>query len=488
MKKYIISLILFATVSIGTATNETCLLSGIRQCDTVVVTDNNSYLEDFTTSPECWVLMPGSNPWECSNGCLQCHYSLNYVDTSDAITPVLDIGTVTSPMLKFALKRQDTWGYMPAGDYLTVSFRNAAGSDTAWIPIVTLTGCTSGWRYDSVALPASISFIQLKFTCITKYYSFGISIDDVEVCDNSGDAIIPEIPEVTTKSVTGLTKHTATMHATVWNPCYASITSIGYAWKSDTDSNYTIIFTDTTPAQYLLSSSPAYTLEGLDAGIAYAYRAFITYNDTIVYGDEMSFITFGCDEPTGLQATDVGLDYFLLEWDNDTNVSAWHVEYYGSEEGGLFDGGELYTETNSATVHYEFSTMDLHHQGAFLHTPLYFYFSVQADCGDSVWGLWSDTIIVATPYVGISEQLKNRVSVFPNPATSYVDIRVDGEVIVTDMEVYDIYGKIVRTLSGTNNELSQQTSRIDISDLSAGMYFIRVNTDQGPVTKPFMKH
>ena len=130
----------------------------------------------------------------------------------------------------------------------------------------------------------------------------------------------------------------------------------------------------------------------------------------------------------------------------------------------------------------------MHHQGVFLHTPLYYQFAVQAYCGDSIWGPWSDAITVATPYVGISERLKNSVTVFPNPASSYVDIRVDGEVIVMDMEVYDLYGKLVLAPSGAENETSQQTTRINVSDLSAGMYLIRVNTDQGPVTKPFLIH
>ena len=481
MKKHIVTLLLNAAVLLGAAQNEFGLISGVRLCDTVVVTDNNSYFEDFSTSPECWDLMPGSNPWNCFNGCLQCHYNTdNYVDTSDAVTPVLDISTVTSPMLKFALKRQDSWGYMSAGDYLTVSFRNAAGSDTSWIPIVTLTGCTSGWRYDSVALPADMSFIQLKFTCITKYYSFGISIDDVVVCNNIGEPIIPVSPMVTTEPVTGLTEHSATMHSTVWNPYYVPVTSMGFEWKSVSDSNYSLAYTDTLPIQ-TLSFSPTYTLQGLDESITFTYRSFITYNDTIVYGEEMLFSTFECDAPTGLHASDVGLDYIILEWDEDPDIDAWQV-WCGA------DGNHYYDQqvfTNVDTFHYQFV---VYYESAyhFGHSPLYYQFAVRAHCGGVTWGPWSNRITVATPYVGVEERLEESISLYPNPTKDHIAIHADGDINVTSIEVYDIYGKIV---SGVETQcITSLHTQINVSNLAAGMYFIRISTDQGSVTKPFVKH
>ena len=76
------------------------------------------------------------------------------------------------------------------------------------------------------------------------------------------------------------------------------------------------------------------------------------------------------------------------------------------------------------------------------------------------------------------------MTLYPNPAKEYVDIRVDGDVNVTGMEVYDVYGKVVRTVVGANNNTS---IRINVSDLSAGMYLVRVTTEQGVVTKRFVK-
>jgi hypothetical protein len=55
-----------------------------------------------------------------------------------------------------------------------------------------------------------------------------------------------------------------------------------------------------------------------------------------------------------------------------------------------------------------------------------------------------------------------------------------------EIEVVDVYGKVVRTVVGANDFSPLQT-RIDISDLAAGMYFVRVMTEEGVVTKAFVK-
>ena len=76
------------------------------------------------------------------------------------------------------------------------------------------------------------------------------------------------------------------------------------------------------------------------------------------------------------------------------------------------------------------------------------------------------------------------MTLYPNPAKEFVDVRIDGDVNVTGMEVYDVYGKLIRTVVGANND---SPLRINVSDFSAGMYFVRVTTEQGMVTKRFVK-
>jgi len=53
------------------------------------------------------------------------------------------------------------------------------------------------------------------------------------------------------------------------------------------------------------------------------------------------------------------------------------------------------------------------------------------------------------------------------------------------VEVFDVYGKVVRDVE-TRCTTSLQ-ARINVSGLANGMYFVRVSTEAGMVTKTFVK-
>lgn len=50
-----------------------------------------------------------------------------------------------------------------------------------------------------------------------------------------------------------------------------------------------------------------------------------------------------------------------------------------------------------------------------------------------------------------------------------------------DLHVFDVYGKLVQTVPMTG-----ETTAINVTDLADGMYFVRVTTEAGAVTKPFV--
>ena len=62
----------------------------------------------------------------------------------------------------------------------------------------------------------------------------------------------------------------------------------------------------------------------------------------------------------------------------------------------------------------------------------------------------------------INEQPETKSTIYPNPASDYISVDVKGEVCI-----YDLCGKLVLQ---TNN-----TSRIDVSSLPNGMYFVKVD-------------
>jgi hypothetical protein len=61
------------------------------------------------------------------------------------------------------------------------------------------------------------------------------------------------------------------------------------------------------------------------------------------------------------------------------------------------------------------------------------------------------------------------------------NVQLGGEI-----EVVDVYGKTVHAVVETRHGTSLPI-RINVSSLSAGMYFVRVATEAGVVTKAFVK-
>ena len=50
------------------------------------------------------------------------------------------------------------------------------------------------------------------------------------------------------------------------------------------------------------------------------------------------------------------------------------------------------------------------------------------------------------------------------------------------VEVFDVFGKLINTVNVVDNP-----TRINVSGLANGMYFVRVTTEEGVVTKNFIK-
>ncbi len=88
--------------------------------------------------------------------------------------------------------------------------------------------------------------------------------------------------------------------------------------------------------------------------------------------------------------------------------------------------------------------------------------------------------ICAARGITTNEKLEttNEFSMYPNPAKSQVSINVETLVGTSNIVVTDLYGKVVKSQT-----LSMGTNTINISKLSAGMYFVSIITSEGKQTK-----
>ena len=77
--------------------------------------------------------------------------------------------------------------------------------------------------------------------------------------------------------------------------------------------------------------------------------------------------------------------------------------------------------------------------------------------------------------------VKDYVHIYPNPTQTQVTV-VSEQGIVNRIRLYDVYGKLLRTMNVNAN-----MAEIDVRELCAGVYVLRVETDSGAVVKRVVK-
>ena len=270
-------------------------------------------------------------------------------------------------------------------------------------------------------------------------------------------------PTVATAAATAIAQTTATLNGTITNPDNVTITAKGFEWKATAGGTYQPVT--------VTGNNLTYNLTGLTANTGYTYKAFITFNGTTVYGNEVTFTTLPedvqpCNVPTGLTAGEVTKESIAISWDNDANVNSWNIQY--RPLGGTLSSAT--STTNSYTI-----------TGLVPETQ--YQIQVQADCGDGNLSEWSSSITVTTLTDGIENYLLNSISLYPNPAKEVVNVQCTmNNVQIESIEVFDVYGKLLQTVS-----MTPETTTINVSGFAAGMYFVRVTTEQGVATKSFVK-
>ena len=82
---------------------------------------------------------------------------------------------------------------------------------------------------------------------------------------------------------------------------------------------------------------------------------------------------------------------------------------------------------------------------------------------------------------GIEDNFTNNISIYPNPVKDRLYIETESEI--EEVIVYDIYGRHQVTESPSHQEMIS----IDISNLTSGVYFVKINTANGNIVKRFVK-
>ena len=80
------------------------------------------------------------------------------------------------------------------------------------------------------------------------------------------------------------------------------------------------------------------------------------------------------------------------------------------------------------------------------------------------------------------KEWNNVLTVYPNPATDFVDMFLKGNNVVESVRILDLMGKEIRTVV----DINEASVRLDVSGLQTGMYILDVETDKAPLTRKLL--
>ncbi|WP_405571287.1 Ig-like domain-containing protein [Winogradskyella sp. Asnod2-B02-A] len=75
-------------------------------------------------------------------------------------------------------------------------------------------------------------------------------------------------------------------------------------------------------------------------------------------------------------------------------------------------------------------------------------------------------------------------NVYPNPATDIVNVKFSGVLVVSDVHIYDVTGKLIQRTQISNENISTSaTIQVDISLLQSGVYFVKFIGEETDIIK-----
>ncbi len=87
--------------------------------------------------------------------------------------------------------------------------------------------------------------------------------------------------------------------------------------------------------------------------------------------------------------------------------------------------------------------------------------------------------LTGTETASVGDNLSELVSIYPNPTSTILNLKVPSSVEVTNVSMFDVLGKKVN-VSFSNNI-------VDTANLSAGIYMLKVETTAGSLTQKIVK-
>ena len=418
------------------------------------------YKESFEgTSYGCWENEQlNSKDWQfsgsySSDGLQSIYFPWNVGASARLISPIFDLTTLTEPTLSYDVYIP-VYSYSGTYDSIGVFYRTDASAEWTFIQ-GNCSDAADDFTTFTVELPEPNATYQIMFLGIGQD-GLNAYLDNVNIFDadssSTPECVVPTALAVNNISETAATATwTAGGEETAWKLQYK--TAAATSWGSEID----------------VITTPSYQMTGLTAGTEYQVRvkAVCGEGDESQWTEAFAFTTNEevvepCSTPTNVAASNITKESMTITW-SANGASKWNLQYRvvnGTWSTVTVEGNPTYTITD-------------------LTEATEYQIQVQAVC-DGATSPWSTMISQST---GINARLMGSISLYPNPASNYVDVRVsDNDIAVSRLEVYDVYGKLINEV-----EVIENPTRINVENLASGMYFVKVITNDGVATKNFIK-
>ena len=178
-----------------------------------------------------------------------------------------------------------------------------------------------------------------------------------------------------------------------------------------------------------------------------------------------------------------------LSWNVKAAAAAWDQEQYSVYVGTTNDIADLI----NASVNYNETYDDPANLGPIVNRTLdlsslagqgvYVAFR-HHDCFDMDY-LWIDDVTVTATILKSDAFFSTNFSLSPNPVKDIFTVNSKNNIAIQNITVVDINGRVVNEV---NNSNSSEAMQVNISELNAGVYFVKVQTELGVGTSKIIKN
>ena len=415
----------------------------------------------------------------------------------------------------------------PANDTIGIPYNSSVAF--SWQPIENVQGyyyqISTSNDFSTIAAQGNTS---LTFTSVSNFSPTTTYYWRVRGYNNSGNSVWSQVWHFTTNDVV-LTPPVLVSPA---NDATVQASNITLTWQSvfgannyelqfSMDANFTTAVTNftTTNTQYALTGIPDnttlywrvratngntfsdwsapwhFTTNGCQTS-SYAFshsmcsgESFSFFGQTLTTSGDYSQVltnTAGCDSIVTLHLTVFPADY--AEY---AETACESYTWYGQTLTTSGDYSQTFTNIHGCdsivTLHLTVYSADYAEYAETAFDSYTWNGQTYTESGDymqtltNIHGCDSTVTLHLTLTVGIDNWTENGVIIYPNPTQGKLKME-NGEWRIWSVEIVDVYGKLLQVIT-----VNDSTTELDLSSYTAGVYFLRMDTESGTVVRKVVK-